>query len=38
MTGKRGAQPVYSDRAIETALVLRLLFRWLNQTPRDSYT
>ena len=27
MTGKRGAQPVYSDAAIETALTLRLLFR-----------
>jgi hypothetical protein len=26
MTGKRGAQPVYSDVAIETALALRLLF------------
>src|SRR5262245_14079817 len=26
-TGKRGAQPVYSDVAIETALALRLLFR-----------
>ena len=26
MTGKRGAQPVYSDIAIETALALRLLF------------
>jgi len=26
-TGKRGAQPVYSDAAIETALSLRLLFR-----------
>ncbi len=26
MTGKRGAQPVYSDIAIETALSLRLLF------------
>jgi len=25
-TGKRGAQPVYSDTAIETALTLRLLF------------
>jgi Transposase DDE domain len=25
-TGKRGAQPVYSDVAIETALALRLLF------------
>src|SRR4029450_9934920 len=25
-TGKRGAQPVYSDIAIETALTLRLLF------------
>ena len=25
-TGKRGAQPVYSDIAIETALSLRLLF------------
>jgi Transposase DDE domain len=27
MTGKRGAPPVYSDVAIETALTLRLLFR-----------
>jgi len=27
MTGKRGAQPVYSDIAIEMALSLRLLFR-----------
>jgi hypothetical protein len=27
MTGKRGAQPVYADMAIETALALRLLFR-----------
>jgi hypothetical protein len=27
MTGKRGAQPVYADIAIETALALRLLFR-----------
>ena len=27
MTGKQGAQPVYSDLAIETALPLRLLFR-----------
>src|SRR5262245_36949503 len=26
MTGKRGAPPVYSDIAIETALTLRLLF------------
>jgi hypothetical protein len=26
-TGKRGASPVYSDVAIETALTLRLLFR-----------
>ena len=26
-TGTRGAQPVYSDVAIETALTLRLLFR-----------
>ena len=26
MSGKRGAQPVYSDLAIETALALRLLF------------
>ncbi|ETW96891.1 MAG: transposase ISSpo9 [Candidatus Entotheonella factor] len=26
MTGKRGAQPVYSDLAIETAIALRLLF------------
>ncbi len=26
-TGKRGAQPVYADIAIETALALRLLFR-----------
>ena len=26
-TGKRGAQPVYSDAAIETALSLRLPFR-----------
>jgi Transposase DDE domain len=26
MTGKRGAQPVYSDIAIETTLALRLLF------------
>jgi hypothetical protein len=26
-TGKRGAQPLYSDLAIETALTLRLLFR-----------
>ena len=26
-TGKRGAQPVYSDIAIETALSFRLLFR-----------
>lgn len=25
--GKRGAQPVYSDLAIQTALTLRLLFR-----------
>jgi hypothetical protein len=25
-TGKRGAQPVYSDAAIETALTFRLLF------------
>ena len=27
MTGTRGAQPVYSDVAIETALTLRLLLR-----------
>src|SRR5919106_3707065 len=27
MSGTRGAQPVYSDVAIETALTLRLLFR-----------
>jgi Transposase DDE domain len=27
MTGKRGAQAMYSDVAIETALTLRLLFR-----------
>jgi hypothetical protein len=27
MTGTRGAQTVYSDVAIETALTLRLLFR-----------
>jgi hypothetical protein len=26
-TGKEGAQPVYSDMAIETALALRLLFQ-----------
>jgi len=26
-TGKRGAQPVYSDLAIQTALTFRLLFR-----------
>jgi hypothetical protein len=26
MTGKRGAQPIYADIAIETALALRLLF------------
>jgi Transposase DDE domain len=26
MTGKRGAQPIYADIAIETALTLRLLF------------
>jgi Transposase DDE domain len=26
-TGRRGAQPVYADIAIETALTLRLLFR-----------
>ena len=26
MTGKRGAQPIYADMAIETALALRLLF------------
>ena len=26
-TGKRGAQPVYANVAIETALTLRLLFR-----------
>ena len=26
-TGKRGAQPVYADGAIETALSLRLLLR-----------
>src|SRR5688572_15119436 len=26
MTGKRGAQPVYSDIALETMLALRLLF------------
>ena len=26
-TGKRGAQPVYSDVAIETALTFQLLFR-----------
>ena len=25
-TGKRGAQPIYSDMAIETALTFRLLF------------
>ena len=29
MTGKRGAQPVYADFAIETALALRLLFHLL---------
>ena len=28
LTGKRGAQRVYSDIAIETALSLRLFFRW----------
>ena len=27
MTGKRGAQPVYLDLAIQSALTLRLLFR-----------
>ena len=27
MTGKRGAQPMYADIAIETALTLRLLFQ-----------
>jgi hypothetical protein len=27
MTDKRDVQPVYSDRAIETTLTLRLLFR-----------
>ena len=26
-TGKRGAQPVYSDLAIETSLTLRLVFK-----------
>ena len=26
MTGKRGAQPIYADIAIETAIALRLLF------------
>jgi len=26
MTGKRGAQPIYADMAIETAIALRLLF------------
>jgi hypothetical protein len=32
-TGKRGAQPLYSDLAIETALSLRLFFSWpLHQT------
>jgi hypothetical protein len=37
-TGKRGAQPVYSDAAIETALSLRLLFRLpLRQTEGFLY-
>ena len=38
-TGKRGAQPVYSDIAIETALTLRLLFRLpLRQTEGFLYS
>ena len=32
-TGKRGAQPVYSDLAMETALTLRLIF---NQPLRQT--
>jgi Transposase DDE domain len=37
-TGQRGAQPVYSDTAIETALSLRLLFRLpLRQTEGFLY-
>ena len=35
-TGKRGAQPVYADIAIETALTLRLLFRLPLRQPRVS--
>jgi hypothetical protein len=38
-TGKRGAQPVYSDLAIETALTFRLLFRLpLRQTEGFLHT
>jgi hypothetical protein len=38
-TGKRGAQPVYADVAIETALSLRLLFRLpLRQTEGFLHT
>ena len=37
-TGKLGAQPVYSDIAIETALTWRLLFRRpLRQTEGSSH-
>jgi len=33
MTGKHGAQPIYADIAIETAIALRLLFHLpLHQT------
>jgi hypothetical protein len=32
-TGKRGAQPLYSDRAIETALTFRLLFHLALRQP-----
>jgi hypothetical protein len=38
-TGRRGAQPVYADIAIETALTLRLLFRQpLRQTEGFLYS
>jgi hypothetical protein len=35
-TGKRGAQPLYSDLAIETALTLRLLFRLALRQTEES--
>ncbi len=37
MTGKRGAQPVYADIAIETAIALRLLFHLLPRRQTEGF-